>query len=92
MALGLSTQVWNDLYGRIISDSTLPLLQRAWREQWGAEGDVSFTASELPVLRRELATVLPDVPGMEARWLLEGLVSLTWEAEEQGVGLAFVAE
>jgi len=92
MAHGLPTEVWRELYQRIMSASALPLLQRIWREQWGPEGDVHITLQELPSLREELARFSHGPCSEEARNMLERLAALTHEAEAQGAGILFFAE
>ncbi|WP_438016865.1 hypothetical protein WMF18_39720 [Sorangium sp. So ce315] len=92
MAHGLPTDVWSALHERILSDPALPLLQRVWREQWGPEGDVLIQPEELPLLRAEIASLLPSVAGQPSAGVLEQLAALIEESEAQGGGLLFEAE
>lgn len=88
----LDTKLWSDLYRTMMSKSGAPLLRRAWRDQWGSEGDALFGRTELTALRAEIAAVLRDFPAGPAADFFTRLDDVAVEAERQGMGVLFYAD
>ena len=93
--VGLSSEVWRQLYPVLSEDEQRPLLSKLWQHHWGAEGDALMSLKEVQELALEVASVSdsPDGRGDDAVALflqeLGGHIAL---AIAHGAGLRFVAD
>lgn len=94
-SLGLSSEVWRELYPSLAGDPERPILARLWREQWGPRADATLSWTEVGRLAEELEGLrssLDPALSAAARTFYNDLFALCDRARDQGGGLRFIAD